>query len=102
MTAVTIAEVFAAIVREWLTAAEFAEMRRLNAAETEPNVCHSHDYCDANIAMDEAFRRVLGRGPLDDGARDPVDDGMTAANVALWNEAFSIATREHLGAPRIL
>lgn len=32
-----------------------------NAAETDPNVCHSHDFCDANMVMLAAFESHFDR-----------------------------------------
>ena len=48
---------FASVIREWLNEAELAEVNRLNNLEMSPHVCHTHDFCDANMAMDEAFRK---------------------------------------------
>jgi len=41
--------------------ANFEEMRRLNAVESNPAICHSHDFCDANMSMLEAFQYVMDR-----------------------------------------
>lgn len=85
-----IAAEFARILREWLTDAEWAEMRRANAAETDDNVCHSHDYCDANMAMDEAFTNVRGEG-ADVGSYE---------DAALWGAAWDKAKAQHLSEAR--
>lgn len=45
---------FGTILREWLTAEERAEILRLNTAETNPHICHSHDVCDPNQAILDA------------------------------------------------
>jgi hypothetical protein len=37
------------------------ELVRLTMAEDDPNICHSHDYCDANTVMLDAFKTVVGR-----------------------------------------
>ena len=51
-----LAEEFARIIREWLTAEEMIEVNRLNDAEPENSgICHSHDFCDANMALVEAL-----------------------------------------------
>ena len=34
-----------------------------NRAENCGSVCHSHDYCDANMIMVEAFKEVCKREP---------------------------------------
>jgi hypothetical protein len=58
----TLGDRFAATLKEWLTPKEFAEMKRRN--ETDPTYanlsCASHDFCDANMAMDSAWRDLIG------------------------------------------
>ncbi len=79
---------FAAVLRQWLDADEIAMVRSRNASpEYAANgSCASHDFCDANMAMDAAFEKVLGRGSdiadLDDGSESP--------DIALWNAAWPI------------
>ena len=77
---------FVAVLTEWLTPAEFAEMQRRNVTAGE-GVCASHDFCDANMAMDEAFTHALGRKP---DVMDS-DDGAEGRDVALWNAAWAAA-----------
>lgn len=76
-----LAREFTRVLRTELSGAEWAEMRDRNRDETDPSVCHSHDFCDANMAMDEAFRNVTGRPAK---AADPDDQ-------ALWNAAWDEA-----------
>lgn len=80
---------FAGVLKEWLTDDQFEEMRLRNRAEAGPGVCHSHDFCDANMAMHEAFTS-FGVDPL------PDDGDMAQENIALWNAAWDLAWREHL------
>jgi hypothetical protein len=98
---VTLAREFSRVLTEWLTPAEMADVNAKNAAEYNPIICHSHDYCDANMAMDEAFSRAFGYSPLDDAHRDPADDGMTAENVDLINSAWDIAKALEFNADKI-
>lgn len=56
-----IANEFSARLRECLTDEELAEVVRRNRAEPAPDICHSHDFCDANIPMAEAFENLLER-----------------------------------------
>lgn len=87
-----IADQFAAVLREWLTPVEFAEMKRLNETpEYAVDICASGDVCDSNMAMDAAWRRVLG----DDVEINGDDDGQCAA----WNAAWELARERHLGKP---
>lgn len=77
---------FRGVLREWLTPQELAEADTRNRAETDPGICHSHDHCDANMAMADAFEAVMGRGLFpEDGS------GMSEADCILWNAAWDIA-----------
>lgn len=83
---------FAGVMGEWLSPAEMAEVRRRNVDYGA--ACATHDFCDANMAMMEAFEAVMGREPVlgDD------DDSMIAAQQAdldLMNAAWVIAKRDH-------
>jgi hypothetical protein len=70
-----------------MTPEEWAEMRRRNATPDYcAGICASHDFCDANMPMAEAFEGLMGREI----------DTQSDADVALWNEAWSIAKREYL------
>jgi len=77
-----IAEAFAEVMRQWLSREEFAEMKRRNA-QNHPLICASHDFCDANMAMWEAFKGVRSRDI----------DGDSEADTALWNDAWALAKR---------
>lgn len=52
------------------------------------DVCHTHDFCDANMVMEAAFVRLAGRSQFTEG-----EDGchMADADLAHWNEAWDIA-----------
>ena len=82
-TVTALAVSFSSILRGWLTADEIAECIAANAAETRQGVCHSHDYCDANEAMDEAFVTVLGFSP------ETSDEAMNDLWASAWAEAIA-------------
>lgn len=63
-------------------AANLSIVRSRNAIG-RANVCASHDFCDANMVMDSAFRRVIGRAI----------DLQSDADCALWDSAWSAAKR---------
>lgn len=86
-----LARTFGAVVREWLTPEEFAEVLVRNRAQASALVCHSHDFMDANDAMMEAFER-LGV-PYDDV---DADDERIAA---LWNAAWDLAKANEFEVP---
>lgn len=55
---------FAILLRGYFSARQWEEMRRENARhadERRTGVCASHDYCDANEVMAEAFATIVGR-----------------------------------------
>lgn len=92
MAAAHIAARFASVLFDWLTYDEWRDMRARNAAELNSAICHSHDFCDANMAMEEAMR-ACGINPSPDDA-----DGMPDAIMDLWGESWDIAKRDHLTA----
>lgn len=49
-----------------------------NRNETAKHICHSHDHCDANMVMDEAWRKIMGRASL-------IQDDYDAQ---LWSDAW--------------
>ena len=80
-------------------AAEFClELRRMlgddgvaravaaNRLETRPGVCHTHDECDANMAMDAAMDRL---GIKHDNMGDSEE------LCELWNAAWDLAKKNH-------
>lgn len=84
-----IAEAFAEVMRQWLSRDEFAEMKRHNQTldYTLGSACASHNYCDSNMAMAAAFQGVLSREP----------DSASAADAALWNDAWNLARVLYMG-----
>lgn len=57
---------FCDAMREALTPDQLRQVVERNQAETHAGVCHSHDFCDANMVMHEVF---MGRG-MDTTAED--------------------------------
>jgi hypothetical protein len=90
-----IAEAFGEVMRQWLTPAEFTEMKRRNETEAAyaGGACASHDFCDANMAMAEAFDHVMGRQPTSDEG----DVAQSEADCALWNDAWNLSRKLYLG-----
>lgn len=78
------------ILRRDLNAFEVAEAIILNREEQSPGVCHSHDHCDANMAMEEALKSFgldVFTPEYDENAESPLDEKVAD----LWNEAWDIA-----------
>ena len=75
-----LARSFAKVLQEWLTWEEMQIVITRNELSSYRGCCASHDFCDANMAMDEAFRR-LGT---------PFEFGNNLHDT-LWNAAWHIA-----------
>jgi hypothetical protein len=89
MTPNLIADRFATILLDWLTPVQFLEMKHRN--ENNPTYADgayaSHDFCDANMAMHEAFQSVTGHCAAVD----------SEADTALWNDAWVLARKRYIG-----
>lgn len=84
-----LAREFGRTMTAYLTPRQMREANERNALlDWGGMVCHSHDFCDANMAMDEAFRHVMNRDPIAD-----IEAGMSEADCMLWNDAWDIARR---------
>lgn len=53
-----------------------------NEREKNPAICHSHDFCDANMLMHSAFVAVVGHEP------DLMNDDLN-----IWNAAWDLAKK---------
>lgn len=60
----------------WLTDEQLVEAAARNKAETNPLICHSHDFCDANQAMIDAV-----------GSEFENSDQQNKLMAAAWNQA---------------
>jgi hypothetical protein len=84
-----LAGAFADVVHEWTTPEELAEIKRRNATEQYGSTsCATHDFFDANMAMDQAFRSTMGR-TIDLDSDEDID---------LWNAAWDMAKKGWLTA----
>lgn len=79
-----VARRFSAVLLEWIGEVGMDKVIQRNRREEYPGVCHSHDFCDANMAMDGALRD-LGVD-MEWG-----EEGMPLWINQLWNEAWEIA-----------
>lgn len=77
-----LANKFSMILRSWLSEEEMQEVIKRNKSETNRSVCHSHDFCDANMAMQEALESF--------GLTVSADSDEDAA---LWNGAWNLAQK---------
>lgn len=53
-----LAAAFSVELEQTLTYDQFEEVLHRNAAETDPRICHSHDFCDANQVMLDALSAI--------------------------------------------
>lgn len=75
-----VANTFIAVLKAWLTSEEMELIREKMKNSNDPSVCYTHDYCDANMAMDQALEL---HGLKVDIQKD--------AHVDLMNNAWSLA-----------
>ena len=83
-----LAAAFVNVVWEWTTPDELAEIKRRNATPDYSTCCATHDFFDANMAMERAFRETFGRSPI------PDEGEMSAEDTDAWDAAWDIAKRE--------
>lgn len=79
-----VAHFFHSLIADALSDDERKEVDRLNREVYEASVCATHDFCDANMIMDEAFR-LCGIAEM-----DPEDFDQNR----LWADAWDLAKRE--------
>jgi hypothetical protein len=82
---------FSAVLKEWLTADEMKELIILNKSELDPSICSSHEFCDANEAMNEAFTAVMKRDLIFFDELIPATEKQNSADMELLNGAWAIA-----------
>lgn len=80
-TETRIAAAFIARLRAALNHAQLVEIDRRNSTPGYIAACASHDFCDANMPMGEAFRAVTGRDP------DPASEDDARLINAAWDAA---------------
>lgn len=78
---------FGNVLRQWLPPEEVHDVNTRNMSEPDSSVCHSHDFCDANMAMTQAWQNLTG------AEFDPMND----ADSATFNAAWRIAKADGFG-----
>lgn len=76
-----LAHEFSRVLREYLTEDEMEQVIERNAEFDDPAICASHDFCDANMAMNEAFENIMGH-PIDTRKK---------ADLAILDKAWNMA-----------
>lgn len=96
-----IAEQFCLILQRWLGTDTMIQVIMRNKAEENGDICHSHDFCDANEAMHEAFVKA-GIDPLSTGIPDTDYALMDQECYRLWDAAWTIAKERDFIAARVV
>lgn len=78
----TLALEFSQRLRTYLTEEQMVEIIRRNLAETLPGICHSHDFCDANMFLYDVFMKY-GMNPVEEGGMDRWGN--------LWDRTWNMA-----------
>ena len=87
-----VAAAFAGVLRGWLSASEWTAMRRANGTAIFRNShhCASHDFCDANGAMELALKMVASEWYKNTRSADEISP--------IWTQAWDIAKARYLTA----
>ncbi|KWN05896.1 hypothetical protein WT83_27835 [Burkholderia territorii] len=83
-TVACIARLFSYEVSTRLSEFQLAAVRKLNRDEKLEYVCHTHDFCDANLLMDAAFVKC---GLVEDNDVDVIGEHLQP----VWNAAWDVA-----------
>lgn len=80
-----LARAFSQKLRHYLSEHEMSQVISLNESEEDPCICHSHDFCDANEAMQDAFIKLFGRSCNFSGRVE------YNADLDIWNKSWAMA-----------
>lgn len=94
----TVAKAFCKLLRAELTTEQMTQVVQRNIEESSDAICHSHDFCDANVVMADACEE-LGIEIL--FPADEPDEELMQIQCNLWNEAWSLAKRADFDADMI-
>jgi hypothetical protein len=81
----TLAKEFSRELHATLTPEQMFEVLRRNGQEAFSTVCHTHDFCDANMVIYKVFK---ARG------MDPAAEGGMERWGHLWDGAWNLAKRQ--------
>lgn len=88
----TLAVEFSKVLHEWL-GSDMKEVVRINHTTQYKGkeACASHNYCDSNMAMNEAFEKVMGRKYIFFDDDKPETEKQNEEDTNLCNAAWSLA-----------
>jgi len=88
---VKVAKKFSQLLLVEIGKAKLAKAVKRNRAQKDPNVCHTHDFCDANVVMHHAL-----------GTCKVIRTKLSIANASkLWDEAWGMAKKAEFDESRI-
>jgi hypothetical protein len=73
----TVAKTFSALLLAKLGRETMLDIVARNRSQRDQHICHTHDFCDANMVMAEAFER----------------HGVDTDSISAWNMAWGWAKR---------
>lgn len=85
-----LARKFSEVLLEWCGPKELKAMNARNILEKDKSVCHSHDFCDANLAMIEACESLGIRWENDLNSNDYNSTVDKAWNLAKKNQFYKL------------
>lgn len=98
----TVARAFCSELLRAIGPIDLSEAAKLNAADEDKNCCHTHDYCDSNVCMDEAFKRTSGFSSMDFEGDKIISGGcMSEAAMNVWNQAWTMAKAANFSMPKL-
>lgn len=84
---------FSRTLKKWLSLEEMQQLVKLTKKETDKSICHSHNFCDANMAMFEAFNVELGEDVIlpSEVKENPLLEEKRNLQNKLWKAAWDMA-----------
>ncbi|WP_313952526.1 hypothetical protein [Accumulibacter sp.] len=81
----TMAIEFSAKLKRWLSREQIKKVVSRNRDEDEPNICHSHDFCDANMALHDVFMKH---------GMDVTAEGGVSRHCQEWHDVWQLAKQK--------
>lgn len=98
VSAPEVANAFCKALREELTPDQMRQVLERNEAEQSDAICHSHDFCDANVVMDDVCTAL---GVVVAYPADEPDEKLIQTQCDLWNEAWGLAKAAQFDADKV-
>lgn len=93
---------FCMVLEEWLSKKEIAEIVKRNNKDEDKGICHSHDFCDANQAMIDAFEKLFKREPAIYFYESEEEEKQIAEDTHLMDLAWSLAKKHNFSSKALV